>query len=171
MEPGSSFPGLGYPSACLGQLSWHSPTDRDFLGPWFHAKASLNDSLLGYLGNPSSIWLLCSFHSAAWLLFWDWVCHEHPFPALLRGSHTPAQSHPNCPRAPSPNCQESKVTAKKGRKRFSSHLSTPTLLTSELCPMVDSLAHLNLFQASASCFSDLSAEITVQLSVSLTAKH
>lgn len=41
-----------------------------------------------------------------------------PFPALLVGPCTPAHSHPNCPRAPFPNCQESKVMAKKGEEVF-----------------------------------------------------
>lgn len=50
-------------------------------------------------------------------------------------------------------------------------LSTAKLLTAELFPMVGSLVHLNWFQASASCFSDQSAEISTQSSVSMTAKH
>lgn len=146
-----------------------------FRAIWFHAKASLNYSFLGYLGNSSSIWLLCSFQkcpSAVWLLFWDWIWHEHPFPALLRGPHTPAHSHPICPRAPFPKLPGKQGHGKeRGGNVFFFFLSTPTLLMSELCPMVNSWVHLNWFQASASCFSNKSAEINAQLSFSVTAKH
>lgn len=61
---------------------------------------------------------------------------------------------------------------KPGGKMFSyvSLLSTTKLLIAELFPVVDSPVHLNWFQASASCFSDQSPEISTQ-SVSMTAKH
>lgn len=53
---------------------------------------------------------------------------------------------------------------------YVSLLSTAKLLTAELFPIVDSLVHPNWFQATASCFSDWSGEISAQSSVSMTAK-
>lgn len=54
---------------------------------------------------------------------------------------------------------------------YVSLLSTSKFLTAEVFPMVDSLVHPNWFQATASCFSEHSAEISAQFSVSVTAKH
>lgn len=54
---------------------------------------------------------------------------------------------------------------------YVSVLPTTELLTAELFLMVDGLVHLNWFQPSCSCFSEQSAEISAQPSVSMTAKH
>lgn len=155
-------------------LAW-SHKQGLFRAIWFCAKASLNDSLLGYLENPFSIRLLCSFqkyHSALWLLFWDWVCHEHSFSCSPCGATYTSSLTSQLSQGPlSQTARKARSWQRRERKCFPSHLSTPTLLTSDLCPMVDSLVHLNWFQASASCFSDQSAQISAQLSVSLTAKH
>lgn len=69
--------------------------------------------------------------------------------------------------------QESKVVEKQGEEMFTyvSLLSTSKFLTAEVFPMVDSLVHPNWFQATASCFSEHSAEISAQFSLSMTAKH
>lgn len=62
-------------------------------------------------------------------------------------------------------------SGRAGGGTYVSLLSTTTLLTAELFAVVDTVVHLNWFQASAPYFSYQSAEISAQSSVSMTAKH